>query len=1121
MNNGPQAISGDDGLDELLQGLHRGILTADELDRTLVLLESRPDLRARLDAMQVEDPLLQAVRAGFAPPSLQENECGNSVISVANLADSSSTSGDRTRLTTDTAERPATAADLNLREIGQYRIRELLGRGGMGSVYKGVHPQLDKVVAIKLLKEGLASDSNAVARFEREMKAVGRLDHPNIVRATDAGTASGHMYLVMEFLDGIDLRQLVDEQGPLSIPNACEIIRQAAVGLHYAHQAGLVHRDIKPNNISVTSLGLAKVLDLGLARLTEDEAGESPQLTQTSQVCGTYDYMPPEQWESTHSVDHRGDIYSLGCTLYFLLAGRAPFDDPKYQGSYLSKMKAHIMEPVPSIREQRADVPDGLVHIIEHMTAKEQTERYQSAADVANDLTQYCQGSHIAALIDPNASPTEAAVGYPTAISSGSGRTEPAWKSGSQSSVATAAPASGRGLWLIGGGLTVAVAVVGIVVAQMIGANAGRNSVPSESDLAVAGVLPPKPATPAAGSSSPESTAAMAGANSQDSTQTPPPTVKPIIASVADQRIVEEQQFSVALRVTNGDALPGSLQFSLSADAPEGVFVQAKTGAVSWKPTEAQGPGKYPITILVSSDNAAVEPATLTFTLDVQEANVAPVMEPLENLSVEEGATVKFVARARDADLPANGLRYSLGEDAPEGAVIDPASGRVSWTPTEAQGPGEYVLTVRATDDGQPARFDFKTVTIKVSEVNQPPVVDVPSEHRLGPNERLDFIVRGSDPDLPAVDVTYRLGDGAPTTATLDRKTGAFHWVSKAEDVGKTYTFPVIVTEVGPKPLETSRTLTVHVERYVRNSIGMALAYVPAGRFRMGSLVLDEDNVAALLGFSPDTKGSPPKGTTPPASSTKSGKAVGGEAFSDERPVRIIEFSRPLHVGAYEVTQAEYEQVMGRNPSHFAPQGRGADQLKGVDNPAQLPVESITWDDAVTFCRKLSELPAEKAAGRVYRLPTEAEWEYFCRADTGTKFAFGNQLSSSRANFDGTTGWQGAPAGPFLKRTAAVGSYAPNAWGLYDVHGNVAEWCADWYSPKAYEVTETLDPKGPGPEEESVVQSGRHRVVRGGGWNEIAAYLRAAQRGHSRTPNSSIGLRVVCETRKTEPEANK
>ncbi len=213
--------------------------------------------------------------------------------------------------------------------LGDYELAKKLGQGGMGTVYEARHAKLKRIVALKVLSKSRLANAEAVARFEREMEAVGRLDHPNIVRAMDAREVDGIHFLVMEYVDGLDLAQIVRRMGALSIADACEVVRQAAQGLQCSHENGLVHRDIKPSNLMLASSGVVKILDLGLAQVQQAES-TGGQITGVDQVMGTPDYISPEQALQSRSVDIRTDIYSLGATLYHLLAGRPPFSGSKY-----------------------------------------------------------------------------------------------------------------------------------------------------------------------------------------------------------------------------------------------------------------------------------------------------------------------------------------------------------------------------------------------------------------------------------------------------------------------------------------------------------------------------------------------------------------------------------------------------------------------------------------------------------------------------------------------------------------------------------------------------------------------------------------------------------------------
>ena len=302
---------------------------------------------------------------------------------------------------------PAPVQDDHLPKMfGQYRLLERVGQGGMGVVYRALHTRLKRPVAIKLLRTGRMRDPHGQARFQGEMEAVGRLDHPHLVRAYDAGEVDGQPFLAMEYLDGIDLAQQVRSSGPLPLAEACDAVRQAALGLQHAHEHGLTHRDVKPSNLMRTAAGVVKVLDLGLARLADDKwaeaasrgdsvpGGEAEQataggaVTDTHQQLGTRGYMAPEQWQDARTADARADIYSLGCTLYFLLAGRAPFADPDHD-TFVKKVMAHAEQPIPPITAIRGDIPEALVTIIGRVTAKSPAERFQTAADVAAALEQF------------------------------------------------------------------------------------------------------------------------------------------------------------------------------------------------------------------------------------------------------------------------------------------------------------------------------------------------------------------------------------------------------------------------------------------------------------------------------------------------------------------------------------------------------------------------------------------------------------------------------------------------------------------------------------------------------------------------------------------------------------
>jgi serine/threonine protein kinase/WD40 repeat protein len=272
--------------------------------------------------------------------------------------------------------------------FGGYRILERLGVGGNGAVYLAEHEVMKRRAAIKILPSDLAGDPGVLERFRREAQAAAALDHPNIVRAYDFRQEGNVHFLVMEYVDGPNLEEVMRRNGPLAVAAACDYARQAAVGLQHAHEAGLVHRDVKPANLLVDGIGTVKVLDLGLARFSPNGAESLTKQFDENVVMGTADYLAPEQALNLHDVDHRADVYSLGATLYTLLAGEPPF----HAGTVTQKLLWHQMRDPKPIRERRPDVPQELADVVARMMAKTPEERYDSCAEVAEALEPFCDG---------------------------------------------------------------------------------------------------------------------------------------------------------------------------------------------------------------------------------------------------------------------------------------------------------------------------------------------------------------------------------------------------------------------------------------------------------------------------------------------------------------------------------------------------------------------------------------------------------------------------------------------------------------------------------------------------------------------------------------------------------
>jgi serine/threonine protein kinase/Leucine-rich repeat (LRR) protein len=278
--------------------------------------------------------------------------------------------------------------------LGAYVLLERLGEGGMGEVFKARHQRLGRIVALKLIRKERLSHPTAVRRFHHEIRAAAQLSHPNVVHAYDADQAGDIHFFTMEYVEGTDLAKLVRQRGPLPVPQACDYVRQAALGLQHAYERGLIHRDIKPANLLLSTAGnVLKILDLGLARQQQTDDGESGStLTQDGAVMGTVDYLAPEQAINSHTVDIRADLYSLGCTFYHLLTGRVPFPG----GEPLERLMRHQVKEAEALEKLRPETPPAVTAVVRKLMAKRPEDRFQTPGELAAALV---------GVLDPGAEP--------------------------------------------------------------------------------------------------------------------------------------------------------------------------------------------------------------------------------------------------------------------------------------------------------------------------------------------------------------------------------------------------------------------------------------------------------------------------------------------------------------------------------------------------------------------------------------------------------------------------------------------------------------------------------------------------------------------------------------------
>jgi formylglycine-generating enzyme required for sulfatase activity/serine/threonine protein kinase len=908
--------------------------------------------------------------------------------------------------------------------LGEYELFEKLGAGGMGEVYRARHRRLGKFVALKVMREKRLGSADAVARFRREMEAVGQLDHPNLVEAHDAGEQDGIVYLVLKLIDGVDLHRLVKQQGPLPVAEACELVRQAALGLQYLHERGLVHRDLKPSNLMRTPSGMVKMLDLGLARLRSTTITD--HLTGPNRIIGTPDYLAPEQADNAATADIRADLYSLGATLFYLLTGKPPF---AHHSELMAKLKAHGMEPPADVRSLRPEVPDDVAALVARLLAKQPEERFATPQELADALTQLDSTQEAPKAPLPAPEPVEPSSPVPPGrhklLTIEAGLTlEPATRAGRRRTGCSLQIVVAASLFLAVGGTLAYMASFWYLAQAHRTAQVSKLEGHAELDRAKGRCW-----------------AALVGINNYSD-----PQMVKLSFAVADARLMYNT-------LTQSCGYDDKDVLLLTDDADKDQLRPTRSNLKLQLAQWLQQPSRDDTVLVFFSGHGFIDKGkTYLAPQDGESANVAGTCLPtsdvrsmLDDCKADQKLLILDYCRRGGKAVgsnPSSPAESSGSFPGPRGLItmISCAKTQLSFDyPDKKHGLFTYFLAegLRGEADKPPHgngdgivdsdelyKYTFESVTTTAHKMNlsQTPVRQMDGVAGTFALARLDRDDRGS-PSIPT----------PPTN--------------------------IVRSPVAPPAGEV-----------LKNSFGMELRRIPAGTFQMGSPLAEHPGLGEEL-----------------------------------HPVTI---SRPFYLGTCEVTQEEYMRVTKKkNPSYFCDKGGGRDKVAGL-NTSQFPVEQVSFADAEEYCRLLTSLEKEKLpAGWAYRLPTEAEWEYACRAGSTTPYHWGETLSARQANF-GAFPFGGSEPGleQIGTRTMPVHSFAAakNAFGLYDMHGNVAEWCADFFSRSYYKISPALDPKGPA--------TGSARVVRGGSWSDGVSGCRCASRaglapGEIR---ANVGFRVVC-----------
>ena len=972
---------------------------------------------------------------------------------------------------------PAEQAD-ELGRFGGYRVLEVLGVGGMGIVFRAEDPQLQRQVALKAMKPAVATSRSAKDRFLREAQATAAIEHDNIVHIYQVGEDLGVPFIAMQFLRGESLQDRLARESRLSPAEVVKIGREMADGLEAAHRQDLVHRDIKPDNIWLEEgSGRVKIVDFGLVRSADSDAG----LTQAGMVLGTPRYMAPEQAQG-QVVDHRCDLFSLGSVLYRVASGKSPFEGRNITATLIAVAQA---APKP-VAEVYKEIDPDLAALIMRLLSKDRDARPQTAAEVSQqlaDLGRKIDTSDGVSSTGPSDTlaardsfPIRPVVEkLPTIVKQPARRTTPR-----PSMKAGVSGGNNRTKWIAAGLGGALVLLAAIVFFARIGKYDVQITLEDESmSLKIDG-----------------ESVVIEGNDA------------PIRLSAGDHTLhVEMNGFesdtdSFTVKKDGKNAVHvARLEGKLSIIPGGKPVVPSGSVASSAKPRtgspsigRTQPPGGRPVT-----DSSDWRPIFDGKTLDGWQlfGGTPEDWKVVDGVLTGTGAGNKlvytrerfddvivrvecrlssgsnsgvYVRSGQNADFTNSGYEAQLAVPGAPGASAKLQTGAVwsfAWFAEQLIQPDEwFTLEMEARAKRIQVRVNGRTTADFEDDSFTSGHVALQGHNAGSPVEfrKIEILALDHRADQSALP--------APPPAAVspfDAKQARAHQEVWAKHLGTT--------------VETT------------NSVGAKMVLIPPGEFLMGST--DEQVEAALKD----------------ADEFKVDQRTKDRIQNAERPQHKVVLTKPFLIGATEITIGQFKkfsatgyqteaekQAIGTKtaspPNASAPSQPPAatpQPVKTYLNPGysvtdDSPAAQITWNDAVAYCRWLTA--QEKV---IYRLPTEAEWEFACRAGTTTQYSFGDD-----AAFLDLYGW-------YIKNQSGnsqpVGTKLPNAFGLFDMHGNLFEWCQDFWNEKWYELSPTNDPTG------STYIVGW--VMRGGCWNFSATHSRSAYRHTLAYRDLNVGFRVV------------
>jgi serine/threonine protein kinase/formylglycine-generating enzyme required for sulfatase activity len=1016
--------------------LAAGELLSPDKEAVLQHLEGCDACATRVEELPENDTLVDLIRQASTLSEPARGEALASLVQrVSKLrpAQDTSTKTNSTVLETDQAAprkynflAPPQAAD-EIGRLGPYRVLEVLGKGGMGIVFRAEDPQLNRLVALKVMRPKMAAAHTGRERFLREARAMAAIKHEHIVSIYQVGEDRGVPFLAMEFLEGETLESRLHRERKLAAAEVLRIGRQIASALAEAHHRKLIHRDIKPSNLWLEDLGervaspdrvRLKMLDFGLARAIQGKS----VLTQFGTIVGSPEYMAPEQVEGK-ALDPRCDLFSLGCVLYRMTTGESPFE----RADLISTLMAVVSKDPARPHDLEPSVPPALSQLILKLLAKEPGKRPESAQAVAETLDR------MASAVEPLVPSTRAGDSPRLPLDGAQGPTKP-----------LQSPAGVKKSWLIGAGIAVCV-LIGVTFLWASGVFRVKTT---EGTL----VFNVNEANPDITIDGEKVTVAWDNGGKSAEIRVNPGTHKIEVKKDGFQAEAKELTLKEGVRevfTARLEATPLPIN-----PAPPPAPPNDRVEWTTLLPDDIRSAGGTTLTKLpdgsILASGAQPSPERYTVTATTRLAGITAIcLELLTHPSLlsrgpgrgPHGGFVlnEFTVRVSPAHEPRKSkplvFQRALADCSPEGCSIESAiDGNMStgWAILRGQGSK-----------------------------------DVPANHVAA------FVLR-EPVSLPSATFTF----------TLDQRLSPSypHNIGRFRLSVTTSKLPITI-EALPKPPVLAGVVRLPVVRGQKSLVvdpdGLKLEFVriPAGEFLMGS---------------PD--GAPGAG-------------------ADEKPQHRVKISKDFYMGKYLVTQEQYQKIMGWNPSFFSagvfPAGEGRAQVAEMDT-RRFPVENASWDDAQEFCQELLV-----RTGLVIALPTEAQWEYACRAGTITPFYFGTQSDGGQGNWNGNLPYGTQQKGPYLARTCPVGSYRPNPWGLYDMGGNVMQWCTDYWGEHYYNEAPAVDPQGPAigsPVYRDSMKTWHMdvRVFRGGSWKDGPCPAAARSKWMQGVRNCLYGFRVIC-----------